>query len=528
MSGSDRFQCPQGSLGRPERTWLWLLVVVLVEGTILSWFCSTVLAATVDIRQVKCWDDGRKTTRVTVDVTRTPKWNTNVYTSPARVLIQMENCRLDSKLKQQVGKDSKVVFDFDLGMVQKVELWEAKRDTVYLYVYLDKAITPESYTKGGRLCLDFHRPPKLRALPESPRSIRSRKSVLTKMIVIDPGHGGEDPGCCGLWKLNEKDIVLNVAKMVANYMNDAQNTAFHSYLTRDRDFCPSLERRVDFTNDLAEKGGADCFISIHCNASRHRAAYGVEIFRLSRSLVLEESHDAIKKVGNLPSDFSVRYGREAREMLARLRVEDSDRLGHAMLEHLCRIPGFSRRAEDAKPARFRVLRNLNVPGVLIELGFLTNWTDARKLKDPYYQKQIALKIYDGLKDYFGVELPSPPPPPKMARAESIQNTSSHKVRQGESLWDISQRYGTSVYSIQALNGLRGNLIRENQILQIPTGDLARKTIQKKEAVYLVKPGDNLYSISQRYGVSLKQLKSANNINSKGLIHPGDFLLIPER
>lgn len=490
-------------------------------------------ATTVKVRKIECWDDQRKITRVTFQINKDPKWKVGEYDSPPRVLVRLYGSELDNSIWKNLKEGAKFRMDFDKGIVDKVETWEADGNSVYLYIYLKEKAKPNIYTKSNYLCIDFEKPKHLQKAQESPEQVRARKSVLTKMIVLDAGHGGEDTGCLGLYGTVEKDINMKITRMLAELINNQGNQHFHAYLSREADFYPTLEERVAFANELAAQGGADCFVSIHCNSARSRNANGVEIFRLSESEVNTEARNTMLDMSKSSSSLSSSYQREALAMLTRLRVEDSDRLGLSLLDKMCSIPGFARRAKDAKQARFRVLRNLTVPGVLVEAGFLSNWNDASKLRKMEVQQQVAWKIYEGLKDYFNVDIIEQPRMPQMASVDiedTLVASGLHTVKRGESLWSISKRHGVTVKSLAGFNNIRGNLVKVGQVLVIPGSSSAKYSAseEEKESTYKVKLGDSLYSISKKYGVSVQDIRTRNKIGRRSIIHPGDSLIIPLR
>jgi len=462
-------------------------------------------------KDVSCWDDARKITRISVQTDKAPTWTITEYSSPRRVLAVLNNCRLDRKIAAKKGKDSKVHVTYNKGMVTKVETWQTTGSRVCLLVYLKDKCSVKAHTYKDYVFFDFTKPAHLQKKLESPESVRSRKSVLTKMIVLDPGHGGDDSGCTGLYDTREKDIALNICKMVQDYMN--ASTSFHVYLTREADFYPSLEERVVFANEFADRGGADCFVSVHCNSAKTRSAHGVEIFRLSDSTVSTESYQHLKET-------TKSFSRQTQNMLTRLRVEDSDRLADELLDQLCGLPGFSRRAKEAKTARFRVLRNLSVPGVLVETGFLSNWSDAKRLNSSSIQRQVAWQICEAIQDYFGIDVPKSRRETELALAAEAVTTRVHVVKSGESLYSIARKFGTTITALQAANGMKGTLLKAGQKLAIPVRSSGM------ERTHVVKAGDNLYEIARKYGVTVSALRERNKIGSKGIIHPGDKIVVP--
>ncbi len=216
-----------------------------------------------------------------------------------------------------------------------------------------------------------------------------------KAVIIDPGHGGKDPGAIGRKGLREKDVVLDIAKRLKRKLNAA---GIKVILTRSSDSFISLARRSVIANTNANQ--ADFFISIHANASRSRWVSGVEVFYLSEAI--DDDARAVaaaqKYQLNIKESFS---GRHTAAILWDLTYRENRRSSIELAEYICRYlsKNLSQRNRGTKPARFYVLKGTNIPAVLIEVGFISNLRDEAKLNNPAYRDKVARYIFSGIAQY---------------------------------------------------------------------------------------------------------------------------------
>ena len=214
-----------------------------------------------------------------------------------------------------------------------------------------------------------------------------------KNVIIDPGHGGKDPGAVGKRGLKEKDVVLDVAKRLKRKLNAA---GINVILTRESDKFVSLTQRAR----IANAKDVDFFISIHANASRSRWVNGVEVFYLSESIDDNwRSFQAAKNYDlNLQEDFS---GKDTATILWDLVLSENRKssvnLAEQVLYSLSK--SLSQRNRGTKPARFYVLKGTNIPAVLIEVGFISNLQEEKRLRDTSYRDKVASAITKGLIQY---------------------------------------------------------------------------------------------------------------------------------
>ncbi len=213
-------------------------------------------------------------------------------------------------------------------------------------------------------------------------------------VVIDPGHGGRDAGAIGNG-YREKDINLAVALKVAKIL---RAKGYRVLLTRKDDRYVSLYARAR----MANRSGAHLFVSIHCNASRDRRASGMETYFLSESRTSEERAVAILEnsairydIGYVKPDEPV--GAIIGDLLQNLLLEQSYRL--ALSIHRSALKMALTKDRGVRQAGFYVLKWVMMPSVLVELGFITNRREAKRLASPSYQRRLAKAIAEGIEEY---------------------------------------------------------------------------------------------------------------------------------
>lgn len=221
-----------------------------------------------------------------------------------------------------------------------------------------------------------------------------------KTIVIDPGHGGKDPGAIGFSNKNyEKDITLAIAQKLRDRITE--KTQIKVYLTREDDRFVSLRERTEFANEVK----ADLFVSIHINAHNDRDVSGIEVYYLSTA----KTDDA--RATEALENAVVYHYEGGEEALARYNDLDFILTDMAQNEHLQEshdlcvnlqnnlVEVTESKNRGVKQANFYVLRGAFMPGVLIETGFISNKYEERKLVKPVYQNQIAEALYQGVDSF---------------------------------------------------------------------------------------------------------------------------------
>lgn len=233
---------------------------------------------------------------------------------------------------------------------------------------------------------------------EEKPSRRGRAIPLThfKKIVIDAGHGGTDPGAIGRTGVREKVLTLDIAKRLSRLL---KQDGFEVVMTRSSDTFVSLNRRVSIANSAK----ADLFISIHVNANRVRSLSGFEVYYITPKINdAKRAFSTAQSVnpGFAKSCFAGNSGRLNAilwDMIYTYDRAESIELAGSLSRSIerelnCRILG-------VKSANFHVLRGARMPAVLAEVGFLSNPTEERMLKNSYYRQQIAEAIEQGVRNY---------------------------------------------------------------------------------------------------------------------------------
>ena len=228
--------------------------------------------------------------------------------------------------------------------------------------------------------------------PLVPKSLTREFGLTAKTIVIDPGHGGKDPGGLGSNHLHEKDIVLSISQELRAVLTAKGYTVL---MTRETDRFIPLKKRTEF----ATHHKADLFLSIHANAAESSKANGIETYYLD---VTSTDKDAEKIAAreNINSGYSIQELETLLDGLIReSKSEDSKRLAKHVQGTLVQNTGAVDRG--VKHARFVVLIGTKVPAILIETGFVSNSVEGQKLTTTAYQSKIATAIAQGIDNFLG-------------------------------------------------------------------------------------------------------------------------------
>ncbi len=215
------------------------------------------------------------------------------------------------------------------------------------------------------------------------------------VVVLDPGHGGEDTGAIGPAGVNEKDVTLAVAKKTAELIK--AKTLCEVTLTRVDDTFIPLAKRVAVANAL----NADLFVSIHVNAARRKAASGVETFFLSVDATDAEAQslaDFENSAGAMKNLSVTTPSNDLNDILLDLVItgahHESARLAEAVQTSL--LTGGGSPDRGVKQAPFIVLNGAAMPAALVEIGFISNKADEKRLKQETEQSRIAQSLYNGI------------------------------------------------------------------------------------------------------------------------------------
>ena len=252
---------------------------------------------------------------------------------------------------------------------------------------------------------------KLEELGRAPAKIDKRpgRPVVNRLVtlMLDPGHGGEDPGAIGKGGTREKDVTLSVARRLKAHIDAEPN--MRAVLSRDADFFVPLHVRVQ----KARRVQADLFVSIHADAWIKPDAKGASVFALSpkgasssTARWLADKENSADLIGGLNRKFKdPMLGRVLLDLTQTATISDSLKLGKALLGELQQIGRLHK--AHVEQAGFAVLKAPDIPSVLVETAFISNPDEEKRLIDEAYQERLAEAILAGIKRYFVKNPPGP-------------------------------------------------------------------------------------------------------------------------
>ena len=409
------------------------------------------------VENMRIWAENDRT-RVVLDLSNPVDHTIFTLRAPDRIVIDLEDSRLARTLENlPAGAGSvrsirsAVRADGELRVV--LDLNETVRSRSF-------TVAPNS-TYGDRLVIDLQRNGR-------PQAVRHASDAYTPgrdlVIVIDPGHGGRDPGAIGPGQTMEKDVVLAISRTLASRINDEEG--MRAILTRNTDVYVDLRRRMD----IAREARADLFLSIHADAVRDRRPRGTTVYALSLRGASDEAARQLAERENAAVG-GVSLG-DKPEPLATVLLDLSQNaaisasldVGEDVIQELARVGSAHR--STVQQAGFLVLKSPEVPSLLIETGFISNPAEERNLRSSQYQRRLADAILSGVRNYF---YESPPPDTRiamLARQQPVRQV-RHVISRGDTLSEIAERYNVSTSAIRRANSLSSDTIRVGQTLSIP-------------------------------------------------------------
>ena len=344
---------------------------------------------------------------------------------PQRLVLDIETPDISPALAELNGKVTA-----DDPYVQGLRIARNRPGVVRLVLDLKAEVKPQTFTLkpigeyGHRLVLDIYPMvaiDPLAALIEESRksapaiplpSLEKEKPAIARLatIVIDPGHGGEDPGAMGRHGSREKNVTLTIAKRLKVLIDAEPN--MRALLTRDGDYFLPLQVRVD----KARKVRADLFVSIHADAFIRPHARGSSVFALSERRATSEAANWLAKkendadlVGGVNLDVKDKYlAQTLLDLSQTATIDHSLRLGNAVLRRLGGVNTLHK--PQVEQASFAVLKAPDVPSILVETAFISNPEEEKRLNDQGYQDKLARAILEGIRDYVAKHPPRPPSP----------------------------------------------------------------------------------------------------------------------
>jgi len=398
----------------------------------------------IQITAARVWPS-QDYTRFALEIQEPVKYEVLSLKDPERLVLDLEGIEITDALTELADK-----IQPNDPYVKAMRIGRFKPGVVRLVFDLKAEVKPQAFTLppigdyGHRLVLDLyplvpHDPllafldklqtgpgtatPSSVAKPQAPADA-SRPAPAAKaapkrdrliIVVIDAGHGGEDPGARGRRGTHEKDVTLAIASKLKTRIDREPN--MRAVLTRDGDYYLSLQARVE----KAQRVRADLFVSIHADAFVKPHARGASVFALSErgatsaaaSWLAKRENDA-DLIGGVNLEGKDRYLKMTlADLSLTAQINDSLKLGRSVLEQIGGINDLHK--QDVEQAGFAVLKAPDIPSILIETAFISNPDEERKLRSPDYQNRMADALLVGIKRYFAKN-----PPLARDRLVSIQ------------------------------------------------------------------------------------------------------------
>lgn len=467
--------------------------LVTVIGLLMATLAVDALAAS-QVRSVRLWR-APDNTRLVFDLSGPVQHSVFTLQSPDRLVIDINGATLGGALNVPTANTP----------ITSMRSAQRTPDDLRVVIDLKKAVTPKSFTLapnqqyGNRLVVDLYdnaadanpapsiadtpaaAAPATPAVPISPSKPEIKLTPVPNgkrdiVVVIDAGHGGEDPGASGGRGEKEKNVVLAIAKELQRQINGEKG--YRAELTRTGDYFIPLRKRTE----IARAKGADLFVSIHADAAPSSAAFGASVFALSERGATSETarwladsenrSDLIGGAGAVSLDDKDRMlAGVLLDLSMTASLTSSLNVGQKVLTNIGRVTSLHK--SRVEQAGFMVLKSPDIPSILVETGFISNAAEANKLEGASHQQALARSITAGVKQFFQQ---NPPQGTYIAwlrdNGKLAMGPREHTVRPGESLSMIAARYDMTMPMIRTVNHMSSDELKVGQQLRIPSAELA--------------------------------------------------------
>lgn len=445
----------------PVRELLGLLVVAAL-------LLSPVAVGATEVEGARIWP-APDHTRLVFDTRSQVRHTIFSLENPSRLVIDMEDTSLNADLDQ---------LDLSDSPVRRIRSAPRNGSDLRVVLDLEKDIKPRSFLLepnqqyGHRLVVDL--------IQEDRESLDSLTKPIVRdqtdskrdiIVVIDAGHGGEDPGAIGPSGTREKDVVLAMARRLEALI-DSQ-PGYDARLTRTGDYYIDLRRRIL----LARKHKADLFVSVHADAFRSPQPNGASVFALSQRGATSETARWLARSENrsdlIGGEGGVTLG-DKDDVLAGVlldlsmtaSINASVGVGGYILEELGGVTRLHK--PGVEQAAFVVLKSPDIPSILVEAGFISNPREERNLTSSAHQEKIAQAVFEGIDAYFN----NVPPPGTLLAWQKRQDgggaVTEYRVQRGDTLSAVARRNQVTVEALKRVNGLTDDVVMVGQTLQIPS------------------------------------------------------------
>jgi N-acetylmuramoyl-L-alanine amidase len=375
-----------------------------------------------------------------------------------------------------------------------------------------------------------------------------------KIIVIDPGHGGDDPGAVAKRGVYEKNIVLSISREIKKEIN--KMPGYRAVLTREGDYYVSFNKRLKIAKNL----DASLFISVHADAAKNRKAKGSSVYCLSTSGASNEAAKLLANNENL-SDIigGVPNGEGKNEsgliilnMFQTNTINLSKTYADTLMNHLNSIN--SLKYKSVQEAPFNVLKLPDIPAVLIETAYISNPQEENLLRNRNFQKKLAVAVASSVREYLSgtasisqsndalknnYEINDAGEKQAVRKNNKEITTIYYEIKRGDTLHSVARHFNTKVAVLLNLNNLklRDQLFVGRKILvpanktgdnEFAASDQKNKYSNRKKTsrIYKVKKGDTLFSLAKQNSITVQELCKLNNMKSSDPLLYGQKIKLP--
>ncbi|HSW93356.1 MAG TPA: N-acetylmuramoyl-L-alanine amidase [Gammaproteobacteria bacterium] len=343
------------------------------------------------------------TLRITLSLSDATPSRIFALSNPPRMVVDLKNTRLATSLSH---------LDLKQANIRNIRIGYPARDVTRVVFDLKTPaqLTVVSGQNDNRVVIDVRLMNNVKKITHpltstfQPVTLSSIKRLVSHpvVIVIDPGHGGHDPGAMGSNGVKEKNVTLAISKRLASLIN--QQPGMRAVLTRHGDYYMGLRGRLQ----LARKENADLFIALHADSYFNNRASGASVYALSQHGATSEAarwlarRDNYSELGGVDlrelSDQSYLLRSVLIDLAQTATITDSLHLGNSMLSNLRDVTRLHYSRVEQAP--FMVLKSPDIPSILVEMGFISNAREEQRLNDEDYQDKVALALFDGIRVYF--------------------------------------------------------------------------------------------------------------------------------
>jgi N-acetylmuramoyl-L-alanine amidase len=352
----------------------------------------------VDVHAVRLWA-GPDSTRIVLDLSGSAQHSLVVLGNPERVVLDVPGARLGPGARAPAA----------IGAIKQVRMAQRPSGELRIVFDLSHAVRAKSFLAepnhqyGYRLVIDLGGA----SASDTPVKVEhARPDARDLIIAIDAGHGGEDPGAIGKNGTREKDVVLAIARALAQRVNS--EPGMRATLTRDGDYFVPLRDRMR----RARAQQADLFVSIHADAIRDRSVDGSSVYILSQrgatdeaSRWLAERENASDLIGGVSLDDKGDVLASVLLDLSQSASLSASQVAAEQVLHQLNLVGEVRKPH-VQQARFMVLKSPDIPSMLVETAYISNPQEERRLRGASQQAKLAAAIHQGLRAYFYADPPT--------------------------------------------------------------------------------------------------------------------------